>query len=506
MENTVIYTRFPPEPNGYLHIGHLKAMLYDFNEHKQSKCYLRLDDTNPEKEKHEYVDNIIDDVKWLGFTPWKITYTSNYFEKLYNFAIDLIKADKAYVDFTIPEKIKEMRYNGIVSEYRNKEVVWQLDQFNNMKNGKYKENEAVLRLKIDMINNNHSLRDPVAYRIKYTPHYKTDTQWCIYPSYDYSHGIVDALENITYSYCTTEFIVRRELYYYPVLELIKLGHKLNPAKVHEFGKLTIENNILSKRNIIKLVQDKKVDGFDDPRLLTIKGLKKRGFTPEILKDMVKNNTTLERHETLLSCSMVDFYLRKHLDKSSNRIFGILRPLKINLKDIGDNIICKHPRKPNSETDYYNTLLTKNIYIEQTDFREVDSKDYYRLAPNKIVRLRYGPFIENIEYSNNKELLCKIATPEKPKKIKGILHWLSHEDSIPCKFELYDNLLNKDGNYNDNSKLVLDGRVEKEILNDLTQTYQFERLGFFKFDKYSSDDTKIPIFVRVIQLVDKFNII
>ena len=232
-----VITRFPPEPNGYLHLGHLKAMMFDFNKHSDCQCILRLDDTNPEAEKQHYVDAIIEDVKWLGLKPYKITYTSDYFDQLYIYAIELIKKNKAYVDLSSGIEIKEKRRAGIESIYRNYPIDWQLEQFEKMNNGEYSEDTAVLRLKIDMQNNNHTLRDPIAYRIKNAPHYRTSNKWKIYPSYDYSHGLVDSLENITYSYCIMEFYIRRDQYYWPVKEL-----GLHCAEVEEFGRLNVENN------------------------------------------------------------------------------------------------------------------------------------------------------------------------------------------------------------------------------------------------------------------------
>ena len=285
----MIITRFPPEPNGSLHIGHVKSIVVNFNyanESENKKCILRMDDTNPETEKQEYVDYIIKDIEWLGFKPWKITYTSDYFEDLYNYAIILIKNDKAYVDFSSKEEIKENRENKKENEYRNKSIELNLREFENMKDGKYKEHEAVLRLKIDMGHKNIIMRDPIAYTIKATPHYKTKDKWNIYPSYDYSHGIVDSIEKITYSYCTMEFRTRRDLYYWSLEQLNKLGIGMHIPIVKEYGKLKIENSILSKRNINKLIKDGLIENYDDPRLYTIRGMMRRGYSPNIINKMV----------------------------------------------------------------------------------------------------------------------------------------------------------------------------------------------------------------------------
>ena len=350
-------------------------MRFDFDLHKglNDYCILRMDDTNPEAEKQEYVDAIIEDVSWLGYKFKKLTYTSDYFDDLYKFAVILIKNSYAYVDFTSADKIKEMRHNGIESEYRSKSSEFHLNEFEKMKLGYYKENEAVLRLKIDMKNDNHSLRDPIAYRIKYTPHYRTGTKYCIYPSYDYSHGIVDALEEISHSYCTTEFLIRREQYYWPVFKLKELGISLNEAIVIEFGRLNIEGVELSKRKIVPLVQNKKITGFDDPRLYTIRGLRRRGFTPEIIKN-ITSRVNMDRNESLISKSLIDYELRNYLDKISPRAFAVMEPLKVIVDDISadKNIECIHPNHPlNKEIGCHNTILSRDLFIENSDFRSED---------------------------------------------------------------------------------------------------------------------------------------
>ena len=498
--NSIIYTRFPPEPNGYIHLGHLKAMMFDFEKYNNCKCFLRLDDTNPESETQEFVDNIIEDTEWLNFNIYKITYTSDYFDILLEYAIALIKNEKAYVDFSSIDQIKSMRKEKIESEYRNKPIEWHLEEFENMRSGKYKENQVVLRLKIDMQNVNGTLRDPIAYRIKYTPHYKTLTKYCIYPSYDYSHGIVDALENITYSYCTMEFYTRRDQYYWPIIELNKLGYNLKPAQVQEFGKLVVENNILSKRNIIKLIKSGEIIGFDDPRLLTIKGLRKRGFTADILRKIINENTSMERNDTLLTEDIIKHYLRTELDKISYRMFAVIDPLSVSIMDQNFERICEHSNHPLNKNFYsHNTILDKNIYIEKSDFKEVDDKNYYRIAPGKIVRLKYADFIKYESHDDN-ILVVKNIIPENPKKIKGIIHWVSEKDSIECEFEIYDTLL-KNNEFNKDSKIIKYGRLEKSALEYLDKILQFERVGFFRFDRFENNK---PIFIRIIDLVDKFN--
>ena len=357
-------TRFPPEPNGYLHLGHLKAMMFDFELYKDvnSFCILRMDDTNPDVEKKEYVQGIIDDVTWIGYKYNKITYTSDYFDKLYECAIELIKMDCAYVDFSCSDEIKSMRHNGIESKYRSEPIENHLTYFENMRKNMYEENKAVLRLKIDMKNDNHNLRDPIAYRIKKNPHYRTGTTWCIYPSYDYSHGLVDAFENVTDSFCTMEFFIRRDQYYWPVLKL-KDKFNLKAANVLEFGKLNIEGVVLSKRKIVPLIVSGIVGGFDDPRLYTIRGLKRRGFTPEILKKIV-SHAGMNRTVTTISRSLIEHELRSWLDKNCYRTFAVMNPLFVSVMN-GSEKLCLHPNHPNDKTTgFHYTKLTNKIIIEK----------------------------------------------------------------------------------------------------------------------------------------------
>jgi|688.fasta_scaffold19236_5 glutaminyl-tRNA synthetase len=495
-----IICRFPPEPSASLHLGHLKAMMIDFEHNIDCKCILRMDDTNPNTEKQEYVDGIIDDVKWLGFNPYKITYTSDYFNKLYEYAILLIKNNFAYVDLSNGETISDMRHKGIESEFRNKPIEWHLDNFEMMKNGSYKENEAVLRLKIDMNNPNHTLRDPIAYRILHTSHYRTGTEWKIYPSYDYSHGIVDAIENITYSYCTMEFYVRRDQYYWPINRLNELGEKLEPATVREFGRLSVENNYLSKRKIKELINLGYIDNFDDPRLLTIKGLKERGFTPELLKKIITENTGMSKTDTCLTEDLINHYIRSYYDDNALRVFGVIDPIKVTI--LSDNIIipCKHPNHPTKDLGIHETILTNNIIIERDDFREKDDPSYYRLAPNKTIRLRYNDFFK-YDSHDDKEIRVLPIIPENPKKIKGVIHWVSSEYSTKCIFEIYDTLL-KDGKFNESSKKIYNGYIENFVMEKINENlpFQLERVGFFKFYKFIDGN---PVFRKIIGLVDKY---
>jgi glutaminyl-tRNA synthetase len=458
----MIRTRFPPEPNGYLHMGHVKAMLYDFEHHPECECILRFDDTNPETERAEFVDSIIEDVAWLGFNPVKITYTSDYFDALYSFAETLIQNGKAYVDFTCPEDIKKERAECKESRWRNLEPEVHLEEFRKMRDGVYEPMHCVLRLKIDMAHENAVMRDPIAYRINKTPHYRTGTTWCIYPSYDYSHGIVDALENITHSYCTSEFYIRRELYMWPIHML-----GLIPATVIEFGRLNVEGISLSKRKIIPRVESGELNGYDDPRLFTIRGLRRRGFSPAVLKTLA-GISGLDRHDTILSKDVILHHLRCYLYSTAPKSMAVLDPLTLKIRD-GDT--------------------EETVYIERTDFRDVDSPEYYRLAPGKTIRLRNGPFLKYVSHTAT-EIIVEPTTPPNPKKIKGIIHWVAGNSAVPTIFETYDDI-------NTESKLIkFKGYTPSNLSHD--SIFQFERMGYFRLDRV--EDGK-PVFIKIVALND-----
>ena len=461
----MIRTRFPPEPNGYLHLGHVKAMLYDFEFHKDCACNLRFDDTNPDTERGEFVTAILDDVLWMGFTPAAITSTSDYFDTLYNFAETLICSNKAYVDFSSPDEIKAGRATGTESVWRSQSCDKNLEEFRKMRAGKYAEGECVLRLKINMTHENAVMRDPIAYRINFTPHYKTGTTWCIYPSYDYSHGIVDALEGITHSYCTSEFFIRRDLYLWPVREL-----GLTPATVIEFGRLNVEGVSLSKRKIIPLVESGELSGYDDPRLFTIKGLRARGFTPEILKTLA-GLSGLDMRDTVLSKDIILHHLRGHLYSASPKMMAVTDPIELRCVDSGD---C--------------------YYIERSDFREVDSPDYYRLAPGKTIRLRYGPYLEYVSHIGaGRSLIVNVkrVEPVNPKRVKGVLHWIPVAVAKPAIFEMYDDIDVA------STKTIFHGVISDSMTFSETPI-QFERVGFFRFRGIDSASSH-PIFLKIVGL-------
>ena len=514
-------TRFPPEPNGFLHIGHCKSLLINYGE--GNLCHLRLDDTNPTNESELFVNEIKRDMEWLGYDPGAVTYTSDYFDTLFDFACVLIKHGYAYVDFSAPETIKEERHSGIENAYRNMGPDVHLMEFENMKNKKYASGGAVLRLKIDITNDNHTLRDPIAYRINYTPHFKTGETWCIYPSYDYSHGIVDALENITISYCTDEFYIRRDLYYWTtnMLHLCTftrngrppsgavmsergdadcafsmcngvnlLSASLCAANVHEFGKLTVENNTLSKRNIKKLIDEGAVSGYDDPSLLTVRGMRNRGYTPEIIKAIAKCSG-LGKVKTVVSIKLVNHLLIGHYNPSAVRCFAVINPIKCLITNLKGEKICSHPHIPNKPEYYHTTTISSEIYIENDDFKMEHNDDYYRLSPkNKMVRLK---FFDIVKYENVVDgVVCVSACDlKKDKSVKSTIHWLSVSHAVPARFVFIDT-------ENPLIKNIYDGFVESYVLECGSDVvFEFERIGYFKL--FYKDENNIPYYLRIVYL-------
>ena len=481
-------TRFPPEPNGYLHIGHCKSLLINYGE--GNSCHLRLDDTNPSNESELFVNEIIHDMRWLGYDPGNITHTSDYFDRLFEFACLLIKHGHAYVDFSSPDTIKEERSLGIENRYRTLSPEIHLMEFENMKNKKYVSGEAVLRLKIDMTNVNYTLRDPIAYRINFTPHFKTGETWCIYPSYDYSHGIVDAIENITTSYCTDEFYIRRDLYYWTINTLNSLGCALTPANVHEFGKLTIENNTLSKRNIKKLIEEGSVSGYDDPSLLTVRGMRNRGYTPDIIKAIAKCSG-LGKVKTVVSMKLINHLLITHYNPTAIRCFAVINPIRCIITNLEEEKVCSHPHIPNSPEHYHTTEISREIYIEHDDFKLEHDEDYYRLSPkNKMVRFK---FFDIVKYENVVDDIVYVSACnlKKDKSVKSTIHWLSVNHSVPAKFIFIDI-------ENPLLKTVHDGFIEKYVVECSEDTiFEFERIGYFKL--LYKDENNVPYYLRIVYL-------
>ena len=393
--NGRVWTRFPPEPNGYLHIGHAKAICLDFGlaDEFGGGTNLRFDDTNPEKEETEYVESIMDDVKWLGFEWEGLYYASDYFQQLHDWAVQLIKAGKAYVDDLSADEIR--KYRGTLTEpgkespYRNRTVEENLDLFARMKAGEFPDGTRVLRAKIDMASPNLNMRDPVMYRILHAEHHRTGDKWCIYPMYDYAHGQSDSLENITHSMCTLEFEDHRPLYNWFIKEL-----GIFPSQQIEFDRLNLTYTLLSKRKLLQLVQEERVSGWDDPRMPTLSGIRRRGYTPEALRNFVANIGVTKTNGTL-ELAMLEHFVREDLNRRAQRVMAVLRPLKV--------VIDNYPEGKTEEMDAVNNPedesagkrkvpFSRELYIEQDDFREVPPKGYFRLSPGKEVRLRYGYFV------------------------------------------------------------------------------------------------------------------
>ncbi len=482
-----VVTRFPPEPNGYLHIGHAKAMRHNFTLAADygGVCYLRYDDTNPEKEHIEYIDNIQQCVKWLGYAPWKITYASDYFDQLYQFAVKMIKTGKAYVCHQTKEELAECRAKGVESPWRNRPVEESLKLFEEMREGKLDEKSAMLRLKIDMKHPNPCMRDPVAYRIlKHTPHPRTKDKWCIYPTYDFTHCINDSLEHITHSCCTLEFEIRRDSYYW-LLEALDLYRPY----VWEFSRLNISHNVLSKRLLQVLVSEKKVMGWDDPRLLTLMGLKRRGVTPAAINefcDLV--GVTRRGNEMLIPCHLLDHCIRKDLDEKAPRTMGVVDPLEVVLTNLPEkyeekleaSLFPKHPERGKQEY-----LLTKRVFIERADYRSEAGEDYRGLTRSHPVLLKFAGWVQ--------------------------IHWVSAEHSRKAELRLFGPLFDvedpkklgkdwKQGVSKDSMKVVKEAVVWDRFAGcKALDCFQFERVGYFVLDYDSRAAEGKLVFNRVVTL-------
>ncbi|QJC34185.1 glutamine--tRNA ligase [Enterobacteriaceae endosymbiont of Donacia cinerea] len=524
----LICTRFPPEPNGYLHIGHIKSICLNFSIAKfyKGKFFLRIDDTNPSTENIKYIKSIKKDLMWLGFK-WdqNIKYTSDYFNIIYKYAIELINKNLAYVDELSIKDIRNYRgtllVSGIDSPYRNRSIKENLELFEKMRLGKFSEGSLSLRAKINMKSKIIIMRDPVLYRIKFQKHHQTNKKWCIYPTYDFSHCISDAVEGITHSLCTLEFQDNRILYNW-ILDNISIK---NRPKQYEFSKLNIEYGITSKRNINTLIKNKIVSGWDDPRLLTISGLRRKGYTALSLKNFCYQ-IGVTKQSNIIEISFLESCIKLELNKSAPRAMAVLRPLKIiidnfPLKKKIKLIVPNHPK--NQEMGYKNIYFTKEIYIDVLDFSELEKKDFKRLILGSKVRLRYSFVIKAKKIVKDKKnnIFCihciyykdtlGIKINKKENNIKGIIHWISCAYAQPAKFYLYDNLfIKKNINNNDNilqflnpkSLLIYDGFIEKNLLkNNQNLHFQFEREGYFYFDKKYSNKNKI-IFNRILSLKKK----
>ncbi|MGH9637082.1 MAG: glutamine--tRNA ligase/YqeY domain fusion protein [Candidatus Angelobacter sp.] len=525
--NGRVWTRFPPEPNGYLHIGHAKAICLDFGlaDEFGGGTNLRFDDTNPEKEETEYVESIMADVKWLGFEWEGLYYASDYFQQLHDWAVQLIKAGKAYVDDLSAEEIRKHRGTltepGKESPYRNRTVEENLDLFARMKAGEFPDGTRVLRAKIDMASPNLNMRDPVMYRILHAEHHRTGDKWCIYPMYDYAHGQSDSLENITHSMCTLEFEDHRPLYNWFIQEL-----GIFPSQQMEFDRLNLTYTLLSKRKLLQLVQEKRVSGWDDPRMPTLSGIRRRGYTPEALRNFVANIGVTKTNGTL-ELAMLEHFVREDLNRRAQRVMAVLRPLKV--------VIDNYPEGQTEEMDAVNNPedesagkrkvpFSRELYIERDDFQEVPPKGYFRLSPGKEVRLRYGYFVtaqsvvkndkgEPVEVHVTYDPATRGGNAPDGRKVKSTIHWVSAAHAINAEVRLYDNLFSKEdpndvpegqdftANLNPNSlETVTDAKLEPSLKSAEPGTrYQFERLGYFCVDTDSKPGA--PVFNRTVALKD-----
>ncbi len=526
--NGRVHTRFPPEPNGYLHIGHAKSICLNFGlaQKYNGKCNLRFDDTNPTKEEQEYVDSIMEDVSWLGFQ-WngQELYASDYFDQLYEYAIKLIKKGKAYIDSQTAAEIKDTRgtptEQGKESPYRNRTVEENLDLFTRMKAGEFKDGEHVLRAKIDMLSSNMNMREPIMYRIRHASHHRTGDKWCIYPMYDWAHGQSDSIESITHSICTLEFENHRPLYNWFIEEL-EIYH---PQQI-EFARLNLSYTIMSKRKLLLLVEENIVFGWDDPRMPTISGLRRRGYTPESIRNFA-DRVGVAKRDNVIDVSLLEFSIREDLNKKSARVMAVLNPLKVVIENYPDDLTEELEAVNNpedAEMGKRKIPFAKEIYIEREDFMENPPKKFFRLSPGNEVRLRYAYIIKceevvKDENGNVIELKCsydpetKSGTGSINKKVKGTIHWVSAKHSINAEVRLYDRLFNHpdpDGDKEIDFKSHLNPNSLEVITNcklepGLAKTkpgerFQFERLGYFCADIKDSTKDNL-VFNRTVTLKD-----
>ncbi|KPL16196.1 MAG: glutamine--tRNA ligase [Bacteroides sp. SM23_62] len=512
-----VHTRFPPEPNGYLHIGHAKSICLNFGlaEKYGGKCNLRFDDTNPVKEDVEYVESIQEDVRWLGFD-WedRLYYASDYFGKLYDFALKLIREGKAYVDDQSIDDISEQRGTpskpGVESPCRIRKVEENLELFEKMKNGEFEEGSHVLRAKIDMSSPNMHMRDPVLYRIKHAEHHRTGNQWCIYPMYDFAHGQSDFFEGVTHSICTLEFENHRPLYDWFLDQLAEDDYR--PRQI-EFARLNLSYTVMSKRKLLQLVQEGLVNGWDDPRMPTISGLRRRGYTPESIRNFA-DTIGVTKYDGIIDVGLLEFSLREELNKKAPRVMGVLRPLKI--------VLTNYPEEQEEWMETINNPedesmgnreipFSREVYIDQDDFMEDPPKKFFRLAPGKEVRLKSAYIIKCEEIirdneGNLTELHCtydpetKSGGPQSNRKVKGTLHWVSAKHALSAEIRLYDRLFKTEipdevpegedfrSNLNPDSLEVVLGYVEPGLKTaNPGDKFQFQRLGYFCLDTDSRPD-------------------
>lgn len=525
-KHTTIQTRFPPEPNGFLHIGHAKSICLNFGiaQDYQGKCNLRFDDTNPEKENIDYVKSIQQDVQWLGFQ-WSgdICYSSNYFDKLYEFALDLINQGKAYVDFLSADEIRSYRGTltepGKPSPYRETSVEENLSAFENMRQGKYEEGSACLRAKIDMSSPFMVMRDPVLYRIRFAHHHQSGDKWCIYPMYDFTHCLSDALEGITHSLCTLEFQDNRRLYDW-VLDNVSVDWDPRPHQ-YEFSRLNLEYTVTSKRKLNLLVADHHVNGWDDPRMPTVAGMRRRGYTPASIRDFCMR-IGVTKQENMVEMAMLEACVREDLNEHAPRAMAVLDPVRLvieNYPEDGEELMSAPVHPQNEAMGERQVKFTRELYIEREDFREEANKKYKRLVLGKEVRLRnaYVVKAERVEKDSEGNITTIYCSydPEtlghnpEGRKVKGVIHWVSASCNIPAEFRLYDRLFQvpNPGSADDflsainpDSLTIMTGFVEASMADaQVGKGYQFERQGYFCKDSDSTDEHLI--FNRTVGLRD-----
>ena len=526
-----VHTRFPPEPNGYLHIGHSKSICLNFGiaaENKGGLCNLRFDDTNPSKEEVEYVESIKEDVRWLGFD-WgdRLFYASDYFEQLYEYAIQLVKEGKAYVDDLSAEEIRAYRGTltepGKESPYRNRTVEENLDLFERMHKGEFEDGSRVLRAKIDMGSPNLNMRDPVMYRILHAEHHRTGDKWCIYPTYDFTHGQSDSIEGITHSICTLEFEDHRPLYDW-FLDQLNVFH---PQQI-EFARLNLSHTVMSKRRLLELVEEGVVAGWDDPRMPTLVGLRRRGYTPEAIRDFCER-IGMAKRDSMVDIALLEHSIREDLNQRAPRVMAVLRPLRVVIDNYPEDQVEELEAVNNPEDPSMGTRklpFSRVLYIEQEDFLEDPPKKFFRLAPDREVRLRYAYFIKCVGVVKDDktgevvELHCTYDPETRGgwapdgRKVKATLHWVSAAHSLPAEVRLYDHLFLKANPSDEKESADFKTYLNPNSLETLTSCrveptlagaapgsrYQFERLGYFCVDTKDSSDQSL-VFNRTVTLRD-----
>ncbi len=526
-----VVTRFPPEPNGFLHIGHAKSICLNFGVAREfgGVCHLRFDDTNPAKEESKYVKSIEEDIKWLGWD-WgeHLYFASDYFDTLYEYALKLIRANLAYVCDLSPEEIRSYRGSltepGRESPYRDRTVEENLDLFGRMKAGEFEEGSRVLRAKIDMAAPNLNLRDPVIYRIMHKIHHRTGDTWCVYPLYDFTHGQSDSIEKVTHSLCSMEFEDHRPLYDW-FLEALEIYH---PEQT-EFARLNLNYTIMSKRRLLKLVEEGHVDSWDDPRMPTLSGMRRRGYRPSAIRDFCGRVGVAKRHN-VVEISLLEHCVREDLNKSAPRVMAVLNPLKVVIENFPEGEVIEleavnNPEDPSAGTR--KVPFSRTLYIERDDFREDPPRKYFRLAPGREVRLRYGYFVTCTEVVRNKEtgevveILCNYDPETKGgqspdgRKIKGTIHWVSADHALDAEARLYDRLFKSENpeskkedvdlisNLNPTSLEVAECKVEPSLVSARPGSiFQFERIGYFCVDLRDSSDRRL-VFNRTVALRDSW---